>query len=101
MRHGDQEQRTRCQATLMETVAYTDHGPLWILGSPFFRRYYTTFKVGQMGKHRGIFIARASSDCYPESVPHPYSIASYAHEVHERKVNMSMIQVPDLAHRAA
>lgn len=39
----------------------TKHGPLWIIGMPFFRTYYTTFKPNE----RRVWIADATPDCQP------------------------------------
>merc|ERR1712139_140017 len=40
----------------MEDEMVTAHGPLWIVGMPFFRYYYTTFSFNT----RQVHIARAS-----------------------------------------
>jgi hypothetical protein len=58
----------RCDLMVMETKASTVHGPLWILGIPFFRQYYTTFEVsGRSNKARAVHIAKASDTCHPAS----------------------------------
>lgn len=54
-----------CQLLLVESVAITENGPLWILGMPFFRKYYTTFHVGESREERAFYIAEAGEDCYP------------------------------------
>jgi len=59
------EPRTRCQLLLMESYASTTYGPLWILGVPFFRKYYTTFHIGKSHSERSLFVAPASKDCKP------------------------------------
>jgi len=55
----------QCQLVLMESFADSMFGPLWILGVPFFRKYYTTFSVGKTKKDRSIHVASASEDCTP------------------------------------
>jgi hypothetical protein len=52
----------QCVPLLMDLERMqTKHGPLWILGMPFFRFYYTTFSF----ETRQVHIARASSSCDP------------------------------------
>lgn len=57
-RHG-----TSCQPLIMTVDTYTQFGPMWILGLPFFRRYYTTFEVGDRANH--LFAALADDQCKP------------------------------------
>jgi hypothetical protein len=59
-----------CQPLIMTVDAYTQFGPMWILGLPFFRRYYTTFVQNGHPETKGgssseVFIARADKDCRP------------------------------------
>jgi len=58
----------QCQLILMESFADSMFGPLWILGVPFFRKYYTTFSIGGAKKDRSIYLASASEDCEPVSL---------------------------------
>jgi len=55
----------QCHILLMESFADSAHGPLWILGMPFFRRYYTSFHVGRDHDDRALYIAHAGPDCKP------------------------------------
>lgn len=52
-----------CQLLLIESFAVSDSGPLWILGMPFFRKYYTTFHLGATREERSFYIAEAGQDC--------------------------------------
>jgi len=68
-RRGSQA-RHSCELLLMDSgdVGTGPFGPLWILGMPFFRYYYTTFDLGQDPMNpsgRTIWTAPASMDCYP------------------------------------
>jgi hypothetical protein len=49
----------------------TDHGPMWIVGMPFFREYYTTFHLGDdpwNHEARSLYTAHADDDCRPEKL---------------------------------
>jgi len=58
----------QCVPLLMDLdTMTTPMGPLWIIGMPFFRFYYTTFDIPT----REVHIAHASSDCEPIAYPVP------------------------------
>jgi len=70
MHNGSSRQRPggRCDFMVMESTAMTANGPLWILGVPFFRQYYTTFEVGgHSNERRAVHFARASDACTPSA----------------------------------
>lgn len=50
-----------CIPLMVPLQDVTEYGPLWILGMPFFRHYYTTFQVD--GAHRAAYTAPASDGC--------------------------------------
>lgn len=56
---------SRCELLVMESSSDTNYGPLWILGMPFFRSYYTSFQVGRSMTERAIFLSPAGEDCSP------------------------------------
>lgn len=57
-----------CLALIIELGnTQTPVGPLWILGMPFFRYYYTTFSFDS----RQIHVANADSNCEPKAGPKP------------------------------
>jgi len=37
----------------------------WVFGMPFFRKYYTTFQVGESSSDRAVYLAGASKTCTP------------------------------------
>mmetsp|Transcript_27568 Transcript_27568/g.79195 ORF Transcript_27568/g.79195 Transcript_27568/m.79195 type:complete len:503 (+) Transcript_27568:79-1587(+) len=84
---------TQCEVAVMESFTQTEHGPLWILGMPFFRKYYTTFHLGSTREERSFFIAEAGQDCSP---------ASPGEEQQERRslvrrVNLHKVHLPQTA----
>ncbi|CAK0792777.1 unnamed protein product [Prorocentrum cordatum] len=99
---GKRGSRSRCQLLLMESYASTKYGPLWILGIPFFRRYYTTFRIGESHKDRTLFMAPSTDDCYVEGQEDGQ--ASFldvgSRDTYLRTINASFIHAPVLAQRA-
>lgn len=69
---------SQCKMLLMESYMESDSGgPIWIFGFPFFRKYYSTFDVGEDSSSRALYLAEASDDCRPaetsslaRSLPH-------------------------------
>lgn len=55
----------KCKLSVMESYSETHWGPLWILGMPFLRKYYTTFHMGRSRAERSLFVTPASPDCTP------------------------------------
>jgi len=65
---------TKCEPLLLSIDTPTQYGPMWILGLPFFRKYYTTFSFSVESKHgrrtsvhKQLSIARSDSHCQPEN----------------------------------
>jgi hypothetical protein len=63
--HNGSSDTAMCHMLLMESFSESKHGPLWILGMPFFRRYYTSFHVGRDHDERALYVAHAGRDCQP------------------------------------
>lgn len=54
-----------CELVVMESSAQSSLGPLFILGVPFLRAYYTTFSVGSAARERSLLVSPASDECTP------------------------------------
>jgi len=54
-----------CQLLLLESPGEVQGQPLWILGLPFFRKYYAGFHTGARRAERAIYVASASDECEP------------------------------------
>lgn len=65
----DDDVHGRCQPLLMTVDAETQFGPMWILGIPFFRKYYTVFDSTEVNGSEGnsLFVAEADDACTPEN----------------------------------
>jgi len=90
----------RCDLTVMESRAKTAHGPLWILGVPFFRQYYTTFEVsGRSSENRAIHLARASDTCHP-AAPSESSRFPPRTQLYKRLIDPAKLWVPPSTYSA-
>jgi len=88
-----------CDLTVLETTSTTRWGPLWILGMPFFRKYYTTFSLGRTKSERALFIAKAGPNCYPASAETALALDS-GQEVFRRHLDLMKAYVSPLVKKA-
>lgn len=58
-----------CRPLIMSSNIDTQLGKMWILGMPFFRKYYTSFSYQSRGGHmrKSIFVALAHNSCRLDS----------------------------------
>jgi len=88
-----------CELAVQGSRSSTAWGPLWILGMPFFRSYYSSFQMGKSHDERALFVAPASEDCTPAGQEGGLAReAGYEQEL--RRVNRSAIFIPRIVHRA-
>jgi hypothetical protein len=58
-----------CELLIGKMDVNTNLGPMWILGMPFFRKYYTTFELGNQQRNsnsRQMFVAEVDDSCVPQ-----------------------------------
>jgi len=55
----------KCQAALMHITMDSTMGEVWILGMPFFRRFYTVFTQATASEGPTIHVAPADDECMP------------------------------------
>jgi len=90
----------RCKLSVMESYSSTHWGPLWVLGMPFFRKYYTTFELGRSRAERSLSVAPASAECHPEA-ENAASLARFRHRtVYRRRVSMKDVLLSPTAMKA-
>lgn len=94
---------TQCIPAFMEVNMQTQHGPLWILGMPFLRYYYTVFQREPKSLH----MAFATAQCDPSADPASIYFANHSGFANTsnmrvgrerdaiKTVNVSQVKVPD------
>lgn len=83
----------QCVPLLMDLDSMmTEHGPLWIVGMPFFRYYYTTFSFDT----RQVHLAHASAACEPlPGIPGATSMVSHEQEAPKPiTINPATLRLP-------
>lgn len=91
------ERKPSCQLFLMEVASDSMYGSAFILGIPFFRHYYTTFKIGSSKASRAVYLAPAGRDCTPASKEMQLSTV----EPSVRRINASRLYMPKRVQQAA
>jgi len=95
---GQGSSLVNCQLLLLESAADAQNGPLWILGVPFFRKYYTSFHLGERRSERALFVASASEDCNPVS----RESASLARATpYKRHIDPTKVHIPQSVEKAS
>eukprot|EP00747_Dinoflagellata_sp_TGD_P162649 gnl/TRDRNA2_/TRDRNA2_180479_c0_seq1.p1 gnl/TRDRNA2_/TRDRNA2_180479_c0~~gnl/TRDRNA2_/TRDRNA2_180479_c0_seq1.p1 ORF type:complete len:549 (-),score=110.61 gnl/TRDRNA2_/TRDRNA2_180479_c0_seq1:70-1716(-) len=101
-----------CQPLLMPMDTPTHIGPMWILGLPFFRKYYITFvSIPDHGTppsannpvpmKRHLYAAEASLDCRPQSQISVLQLPSaQSSRSNLRRVDRADLHLPEWAHAA-
>jgi len=90
----------RCDLMVIESRASTAHGPLWILGVPFFRQYYATFEFsGRSNENRTIHLAKASDTCHP-APPDESSKFPPRTQLYKRLIDPATLWVPPSTYSA-
>lgn len=89
-----------CVPLFMEIDTDTQLGPMWILGLPFFRKYYTSFSYDPSSSPSRKHMAMALADdrCYP--VSGDSLLGSPRKRMHPRTVDLSQLHVPRWAEDA-
>lgn len=101
-----------CELLLMTMDVMTEHGPLWILGMPFFREFYTTFDFGGDffdSSRRRLHIARADAECHVAgpAIGEGAGLVQHARATGrtmlpaKRRVDASKVRMPGWLHSAA
>jgi len=94
-----------CQSTLMQISMDSSAGAVWVLGMPFFRRYYSTFVQASEGSPSAIYTALADADCRPvQGMSQALQRDVYGprqRRLEARIVDASQVRMPNWLHRGA
>lgn len=95
--------KSRCELLVMESSSDTNYGPLWILGMPFFRSYYTAFHVGRSSAERAVYITPSGEDCVPGNQVASFAItgSSRGCRCQTRRIDPSKMLISHNAWRAS
>eukprot|EP00927_Polykrikos_kofoidii_P014059 TRINITY_DN1612_c1_g1_i1.p1 TRINITY_DN1612_c1_g1~~TRINITY_DN1612_c1_g1_i1.p1 ORF type:complete len:507 (-),score=53.90 TRINITY_DN1612_c1_g1_i1:260-1780(-) len=92
-----------CQPLIMSVDVETDDGPLWILGMPFFRHYYTNFVFSEGLVATNISFSVADKTCEPERQPTGIDLlfgGTRPTRSSQLRVDVSKIRLPKIFSRA-
>lgn len=92
-----------CQSTLMRIRMESAAGAVWVLGMPFFRRYYSAFVQASEGSPASIYTAVAGSDCQPvQGMSQALQRGIHGRAgVEARMIDASQVRMPSWLHRSA
>ncbi|CAK9051511.1 unnamed protein product [Durusdinium trenchii] len=93
-----------CELLVMDTGDInTEWGPLWILGMPFFRQYYTTFDYGAPKSHAAgrtppaVWVAESTEQCTPRAASTHVQLVQHG----PVQVDLAKLRLPEwMANRA-
>jgi len=99
--------QSACEVALMHINMDSSLGKVWILGAPFFRKYYSVFVQASDGSDGrepsppALHLAAANSECMPQSDLEAREESLLGHHVRRpRRVDASGIGLPPWAQRA-
>lgn len=94
-----------CTLGMITMDMTTSAGPLWIMGMPFFREYYTTFHLGDNETDRSLYTAPASEECTPAllamAMAQEAALRKKGLPKRPRKVNLAKVHTPSWVQRLA
>jgi len=111
------KEQAKCEPAIMHISMESSVGPVWILGMPFFRKYYSVFVQRSEESGPALHVATATNDCGTASSSQQGLLGPTAnrsqrerevdsassnllHGHRAREVDMSKVQVPAWARRA-
>jgi hypothetical protein len=94
-----------CQSTLMQIRMDSAAGAVWVLGMPFFRRYYSAFVQATQDSPASIYTALAGPDCQPvQGISQALQRGTHSTQqkrVEARIVDASQVRMPSWLLRGA
>jgi hypothetical protein len=96
---GPADGANECRPTLAEISMTTQElGDMFILGVPFFRKYYAVFEQGALDGSRppAMYVSKANGGCFPSSnpsAPEPFETRLSLSASRARTIDMSKVRV--------
>lgn len=89
----------RCEAALMHLTMNSDAGPVWVMGMPFLREYYSVFAQATDSEGPAVFTAKASDDCNPMNPG--VEMQMQTRKMEARTLDASQLRIPSWLHSGA
>eukprot|EP00927_Polykrikos_kofoidii_P085912 TRINITY_DN9473_c0_g2_i1.p1 TRINITY_DN9473_c0_g2~~TRINITY_DN9473_c0_g2_i1.p1 ORF type:complete len:482 (+),score=42.30 TRINITY_DN9473_c0_g2_i1:55-1500(+) len=91
-----------CQPLILSLDEHTEHGPMWIFGQTFFRKYYTNFHFSESLDAMTMSFSVASIDCEPGWSPTNANLLVDMEAAQTKpsqlNIDMSKISLPKIGH---
>lgn len=98
---GRKNAASTCQPAVMNVFMNSAVGPVFILGMPFLRYYFSVFQQASPETPATILTAEADSNCYPRTGdPEDEDLETTERVVSIRNIDASHIRLPGWLHRA-
>jgi len=90
-----------CQVAVMTVDMQSAIGPTWVMGMPFFRKFFTVFAQRTASEPPKLYTAKADPHCYPQKDTNATSLESQGRSFAVRRVNAARVRMSPWLRMAA